>query len=387
MQQRWTYRAYPTPEQEQILARTFGCVRYVYNWALAARSKAFKDGERMTYAQTDSALTVLKRQPETVWLNEVSSVPLQQSLRDLQSAFAAFFAKRARYPSFKRKSSRATARYTKSAFRLTHGRRLELAKLGVLRLRWDRPLPSAPSSVTVIREATGRYFVSFVVDVEVQPLASTGKSIGIDFGVSRLATLSDGTRIANPKHLHKRARRLAFLQRNLARKQKGSKRRELARRAVARCHQKISDARKDALNKLTTRLVTEFDVICIEDLNLRGMVKNHALARSLSDAGIGMAVRMLEEKAERYGKMTIRVDRFFPSSKMCSECGHIVSALPLQVREWACPECGAIHDRDLNAARNILAVGQTVAAHGDGVRAALASAGEACCLRSANHLG
>ena len=377
MQQRWTYRCYPTTEQEKTLARTFGCVRYVYNWALSARSRAFKDGERMTYAQSDAALTILKRQAETVWLNEVSSVPLQQALRDLQSAYAAFFAKRKAYPSFKKKGARATARYTKSAFKL-YGRKLTLGKLGTLRLRWDRPLPDAPTSVTVIREATGRYYVSFVVDVDVAALPLTGNNVGIDFGVARLATLSNGEYIANPKHLHKRSARLAFLQRNLSRKQKNSKRRQIAKRAVARCHAKIFNARKDALNKLTTRLVTEFDVICIEDLNLRGMVKNHSLARSLSDAAIGMAVRMLEEKAERYGKRTIRVDRWFPSSKMCSDCGHVISVLPLQIREWACPECGAVHDRDLNAAKNILAVGHTVAAHGDGVRAIPALAGGAC---------
>lgn len=378
MNQRWTYRFYPTPEQEQILAQTFGCVRYVYNWALAARSKAFKDGERMTYADSDRALTVLKRQPETIWLNEVSSVPLQQALRDLQSAYSAFFAKRAAYPSFKRKASRACARYTRAGFKFSDGRRLSVSKLGVLRLRWDRNLPAAPSSVTIIREATGHYYVSFVVEVAVEPLPETGQSVGIDFGVSRLATLSTGERIANPKHLHKRAKRLAQLQRRLAKKQKGSKRRELAKRAVARCHKKIANCRKDTLNKLTTRLVTEFDIICIEDLNLRGMVKNHNLAGSLSDAGIGIAIRMLEEKAERYGKRTVRVDRWFPSSKMCSCCGHIVSALPLDIREWACSSCGSTHDRDLNAALNILAVGQTVSAHGDGVRAISASAEGAC---------
>ena len=198
MQQRWTYRCYPTPEQEAILARTFGCARYVYNWALAARTKAFKDGERMSYADTDRALTVLKRQPETVWLNEVSSVPLQQALRDLQSAFAAFFDKRAGYPAFKKKSARATARYTRSAFRFSDGRRLSVAKLGVLRIRWDRNLPSEPTSVTIIRETTGRYFVSFVLEVEAKTMPRTGLQVGIDFGVSRLATLSTGERIANP---------------------------------------------------------------------------------------------------------------------------------------------------------------------------------------------
>lgn len=324
----------------------------------------------MTYKDSDAALTVLKRQPETIWLNEVHSVPTQQALRDLQSAFSHFFDKRAKYPSFKSRSARQTARYTKSGFKLTDGRRLYIGKLGVLRLRWDRSLPSYPSSVTIIKEATGRFFVSFVVEVDVEPFAETGKSVGIDFGTRRLATLSTGERIANPKHLNKRQKRLAFLQRRLAKKRKGSKRRAKARQAVALCHAKIADSRKDALNKLTTRLVKEFDVICLEDLNLRGMAKNHRLARSLSDAGIGMAVRMLEEKAERYGKRTVKIDRFFPSSKMCSACGHINSAVVLGVEEWTCPACGCRHDRDDNAALNIEAVGQTVIAHGGGIRAA-----------------
>lgn len=369
MQQRWTYRCYPTPEQEDTLARTFGCVRYVYNWALALRTKAFKDGKRVGYAETDKSLTALKRQPDTVWLNEVSSVPLQQTLRDLQSAFSAFFAKRSAYPSFKKKGARASARFVRTGFKLSD-QRLSVAKIGDLKVRWSRRLPSDPSSVTVIRKASGRYFVSFVVEVETPTLPATGKEVGIDFGVSRLATLSTEERVPNPRHGYKRAKRLAMLQRRLAKKQKGSKRRLRAKRAVARCHEKIANARKDALNKLTTRLVREFDVIHIEDLHLRGMVKNHALARSLSDAGIGIAMRMLEEKAERYGRTVIRVDRFFPSSKMCSCCGYVAPSMPLSVREWTCSECGAAHDRDLNAARNILAAGRVVAAHGFDVRAA-----------------
>jgi len=329
----------------------------------------------MTYAESGRELTLLKRKVETAWLNEVSSVALQQALRDLQAAFNNFFEKRTGYPSFKKKSQRATARYTGSAFRFEpSNRRLILAKLGVLRIKWDRPLPAPPSSVTVIRQPSGRFFVSFVVDVQVEPLPQTGQEVGIDFGVARLATLSTGERIGNPRHLHRRQSQLALLQRRLARKKKGSKRRMLAKRAVARCHQKIADARKDALHKLTTRLVCDFDVISIEDLNLRGMVKNHALARSLSDAGIGMVMRMLNEKAGRYGKEIRRCDRFFPSSKMCSGCGYIVSTLPLSIREWTCPQCSVVHDRDENAAKNILAAGQAVSARGVDVRPVRASA-------------
>ena len=370
MHTRWKFRCYPSPSQEAILGRTFGCTRYVYNWALAARTNAFREGSRLNYAESDKAMTLLKQQPETLWLSEVSCVPLQQSLRDLQTAYSAFFAKRSAYPSFKRKGGRDSARYTRSGFRFDDGNKLTVAKIGVLKVRWNKKPPSSPSSVTIIREATGRYYASFVVDVEPQTLPMTGREVGIDFGLSRLAMLSTGEAVANPLCGRKRAVRLAMLQRRLAKKQKGSKRRLLAKRAVARCHAKISNARKDALNKLTTRLVREFDVIHIEDLHLRGMVKNHNLARSLSDAAIGSAVRMLESKAGRYGKKVVKIDRWFPSTKMCSCCGHVAAKMTLSVREWECVKCGATHDRDLNAAKNILAVGQTVAAHGDGVRAA-----------------
>ena len=361
------------------MAQTFGCARYVYNWALSERTKAFQRGERMNYSQSSAALTVLKRQPETIWLNDVSSIPTQQALRHLQTAFANFFARRAAYPSFKRKDGRQTAEFTRSGFGFDVGNRiLTIARIGALKVRWSRRISCAPSTVTVIRNPSGRYFVSLIVEVDVTPLAETGLSVGVDFGVSRLAMLSTGERIPNPKHLKKRALRLSLLQRRLARKQQGSKRRAMAKRAVAREHEKIGNCRKDTLEKLTTRLVTEFDVICIEDLNLRGMAKNHSLARSLNDASIGTAIRMLEEKAERYGKRTVRVDRWLPSSKMCSDCGHVVSKLPLSIRTWDCPSCGSRHDRDLNAAHNIAAAGLAVIAHGDGVRAISASAEGAC---------
>ena len=370
MNMRWKYRCYPTPEQEAVLARTFGCTRYVYNWALNARTNAFREGGRMNYAESDRALTLLKRQPETAWMSEVAAVPLQQSLRDLQAAFSAFFAKRSGYPGYKKKGGRQSARYTKSGFAFNDGNRLALAKLGLVRVRWNRRPPQNPSSVTVIREASGRYYVSFVVDVFLQALPATGQEVGIDFGLARLAMLSTGEAVANPKHGRRRAARLAVLQRRLARKQKGSRRRLRANRAVARCHVRIAAARADTLHKLTTRLVREFDVIYIEDLNLRGMVKNHRLARSLGDAAIGTAVRMLEYKAEWYGRKVVKINRWFPSTKMCSACGHVAASIPLSVREWNCQACGTTHDRDHNAAKNILAVGQTVSAHGDGVRTA-----------------
>ena len=388
MKSRWTFRCYPTPEQEQHLARTFGCVRFVWNWALRLRSDGYRAGERIGYPETDKRLTVLKRQPETAWLNEVSSVCLQQALRDLQVAFSNFFDKRTAYPTFKRKEARQSANYTERGFSFDAERRiLKLAKIGAIKVKWSRKAIPHPSSIRLIRTASGKYFVSLVVETQPAPLPETGDSVGIDFGISRLATLSNGERVSNPKHGAKWQRRLAFYQKRLARATKGSKRRMKVKRHVARIHEKIANSRSDTLHKLSTDLVTRFDVICVEDLNLRGMVKNHSLARALSDASIGTAIRMIEEKAERYGKTVVKIDRWFPSSKTCSDCGYLVEKLPLSVREWSCPECGTIHDRDANAAANILAVGQTVSAHGGTVRRSRAKASERKSPRSANRQG
>jgi putative transposase len=388
MKSRWTFRCYPTQEQVEHLNRTFGCVRFVWNWALRARTDAFRAGERMGYPATDKALTALKATPEHIWLNEVSSVCLQQALRDLQVAFSNFFDKRAAYPNFKRKEARQSANYTERGFTFDTQRRiLKLAKIGAIKVKWSRKVIPHPSSIRLIRTASGKYFVSLVVETQPAPLPETGESVGIDFGVARLATLSNGERISNQKHGSKWQRRLTFYQKRLARATKGSKRRMKVKRHVARIHEKIANSRSDTLHKLSTDLVTRFDVICVEDLNLRGMVKNHSLARSLYDASIGTAIRMIEEKAERYGKKVVKVDRWFPSSKTCSGCGHIVEKLPLSVREWTCPECGTIHDRDANAAANILAVGQTVSAHGGTVRRTTAKAVGRKPLRSANRQG
>ena len=385
MKSRWTFRCYPTPEQAAHLNRTFGCARFVWNWALRLRSDGWRNGERIGYPATDKALTALKATPEHAWLNEVSSVCLQQALRDLQAAFSNFFDKRTAYPAFKRKEARQSANYTERGFSFDAERRiLKLAKIGAIKVKWSRKAIPHPSSVRLIRTASGKYFVSLVVETQPAPLPETGESVGIDFGISRLATLSNGERVSNPKHGAKWQRRLAFYQKRLARATKGSKRRMKAKRHVARIHEKIANSRSDTLHKLSTDLVTRFDVVCVEDLNLRGMVKNHNLARSLHDASIGTAIRMIEEKAERYGKTVVKIDRWFPSSKTCSDCGHIVEKLPLSVREWACPECGTIHDRDANAAANILAVGQAVTAHGGTVRRARAKAGERKPPRSAN---
>lgn len=383
MKRRWTFRAYPTPSQAEHLAKTFGSCRLVFNGMLAARTVAFQRGERLTFVGTSAKLTSLKKDPELAFLNEVSSVPLQQSLRHLQTAFVNFFAKRSAYPTFKKKGRvRDTAEYTRSAFRFDRTtQRLTLAKLGVLALKISRPVPSDPSTVTVSRHPSGRYYVSMVLEVPAVTRVKTGQSIGIDFGLSRLATLSNGETVPNPRHLGRKTLLLARAQRRLSRKQKGSNRRREQARRVARLHEKIADARRDSLHKLSTMLARRFDTIYVEDLSLRNLAQNHSLARSLSDASIGTAIRMLEAKAET----VVKIDRFFPSSKLCSVCGYRLDALPLSMRRWTCPQCGTEHDRDLNAARNILAVGETVAARGGGRRTLRASARKASPRRNVNH--
>lgn len=369
MIQRWTFRCYPTQAQEKHLAREFGCARYVFNRALAERSKAFKDGRRINYAQSSANMTKWRHDKPTAWLAECSSVVQQQALRDLQAAYVNFFEKRAEYPAFRRKNGRQSIEYTKSGFRFdTERRALTIAKVGALKIKWSRPEVPEPSSLRLIRKPSGRYFVSLVVDVSVKQLPKTGESIGLDFGINRLATLSNGERVPNPKYGSHYARRMAWMQRQLARKQKGSKRRFLWKQRVANLHEKIANSRTDVQNKLALDLVRRFDTICVEDLHLRGMLKNHSLARALSDASIGSAIRKIEEKAKTHGKNVVRIDRLFPSSKMCSQCGVIQEVMPLSVRDWTCA-CGAVHDRDENAASNILAVGLTVTARGAGVRA------------------
>lgn len=384
MKRRWTFRAYPTDAQAEHLALTFGCCRLAYNGMLAARTAAFQRGERMGFAQSDKHLTAVKRDPDMAFLNDVSSVPLQQALRHLQTAFVNFFAKRAAYPTFKKKGrSRDSAMYTRSAFRFDLAtQRLSLAKLGSLALRISRPVPSDPSTVTVIRHPSGRFYVSMVLDVEPRKRVTTGQSIGVDFGVNRLAMLSNGETIPNPKHLGCRLHLLQRAHRRLSRKQKGSRRWRRQTQRVARLYEKIADARRDSLHKFSTNLARRFDTIYVEDLNVRGLTKNHSLARALSDTSIGTALRLLQEKAET----VVKIDRFYPSSKTCSACGYLADTLPLSVRQWTCPHCETVLDRDLNAAKNILAVGQTVTARGASVRARRATARRAGRQRSANHL-
>ncbi|KOV51075.1 transposase [Streptomyces sp. AS58] len=366
------YRFYPTDAQAAELSRTFGCVRKVYNLALAARTEAWARQERVNYNQTSAMLTVWKKTEELAFLSKVSSVPLQQCLRHLQLAFTNFFGRRAKYPRFKsKKKSRKSAEYTTSGFRWRDGT-LTLAKMSEpLDIVWSRPLPEGakPSTVTVSLDAAGRWFVSLLVeDPTVKPLPVANTAVGIDVGLNHLLTLSSGEKIANPRHERKNRARLALAQRRLAKKAKGSNNRNKARRKVTKIHARITDRRRDHLHKLTTRLVRENQTLVIEDLTVRNMVKNRSLARAISDAAWSEFRSMLEYKAQWYGREVVAVDRFFPSSKLCSTCGSLQQKMPLHVRTWTCDACGVTHDRDVNAAKNLLAVGLTVAACGAGVR-------------------
>ncbi|MDF5754567.1 RNA-guided endonuclease TnpB family protein [Spongiactinospora sp. TRM90649] len=369
----YRYRFYPTPGQAAELARTFGCVRLVYNKALEARAREYRvEGRRVSYAESSAMLTRWKRGGEFGFLSEVSCVPLQQALRHLQAAFANFFARRAGYPAFKsRKRSRSSAEYTRSAFRWRDGT-LRLAKMDApLDVRWSRPLPEGaePSTVTVSRDAAGRWFVSLPVEEKITPLPPADAAVGVDVGITALATLSTGEKIPNPRHERRDRRRLAKAQRALARKEKGSNNRAKARLKVARVYARIADRRRDHLHKVTTRLVRENQVIAVEDLAVRNMVKNRSLARAVADASWRELRGMLEYKAAWYGRTLVVVDRWFPSSRLCSACGALREAIPLNVREWTCA-CGAVHDRDVNAARNVLAAGQAESGNacGAGVR-------------------
>ena len=366
----YRFRCYPTPEQQQALARTFGCARFVYNHMLRLRTDAwFQRQQKVGYHETSSALTALKQQPELAWLNEVSSVPLQQSLRHLQTAFGNFFAKRAAYPSFKSRHDRQAAEYTTSAFKWD-GKALRLAKMDeALPVRFSRTIARAAkvTTVTVSRDGAGRYFVSMLCDDAVQTLPTSEAKVGIDLGLTHFAILSSGEKIAAPNTFRKNESKLTKWQRRLARKVKGSRNRAKARVKVARVHAHIADARRDFLHKLSTRLIRENQVIAVETLAVSNMQKNRSLSKSIADAGWAEFLRQLEYKSQWYGRTLVGIDRWYPSSKRCSECGHTVQKMPLKVREWTCPECGSVHDRDINAARNILAAGLAVSAHGEAV--------------------
>ena len=368
MKRAYKYRFYPTSEQVELLAQTFGCVRFVYNSVLRWRTDAFYERkEKIGYIQANAKLTSMKKEPELSWLNDVSCVPLQQVLRHQQSAFSNFFSGRAKYPTFKSKHHRQSVELTASAFKYRDGKLYMAKNKAPLDVRWSRKLPSTPSSITISKDASGRYFVSCLCEFESKPLPISAKTVGIDVGLKDLFVTDTGLKTGNPRHTAKYAKRLALLQRRLSKKKKGSSNRAKAKLKVAKLHAKIADCRLDNLHKLSRRLINENQVVCVESLKVKNMIRNPKLSKAIVDASWSEFTRQLEYKADWYGRTLVTIDQFFPSSKRCSDCGHTLSKLALNTRSWVCPECNTDHDRDINAAKNIKAAGLAVLALGESV--------------------
>ncbi|MGW7548445.1 RNA-guided endonuclease InsQ/TnpB family protein [Streptomyces sp. NPDC054770] len=368
MQLRYAFRLYPNAGQRAALARAFGCARVVFNDAVRAREDARKAGQPFPTAGQLSRelITEAKRTKERSWLGEVSAVVLQQSLRDAESAYRNFFASlkserkgaKTGPPRFKsRKDDRQSIRFTANArWSITGSGRLNLPKIGAVKVKWSRTLPSAPTSVTVVKDAVGRFFASFVIDTDPATdqarMPQTDRTIGIDLGLNHFAVLSDGTKIDSPRFLRRAEKKLKKAQKELSRKQKGSRNRAKARLKVARAHAKVANARREFHHQLSTKLISENQGIAVEDLSVAGLARTR-LAKSVHDAGWASFISMLEYKAERYGRTLVKIGRFTPTSQTCSACGVVDGPKPLNVREWTCAACGTVHDRDTNAAINV----------------------------------
>ncbi len=365
MQVRYRYRLYPAPGKQQALARVFGCARVVYNDCLRLRDACHAAGEKISDTEIQRrVITLAKLTPERAWLGEVASVALVQACNDARRAYRNWFGslsgtrkgRKVGHPVFRRKHQRQSIRLTRNGFSL-RGERLYVAKIGDIRVEWSRDLPSVPSSVTVIKQADGRYYASFVVEREAIPLPACDREIGIDLGLAALAVTSDGDVIGNPRFLRAKERKLARAQRALSRTQKGSANRASARHRVAVLHRRVRETRLDHAHKIALRLVRDNQAVYVEDLCVSGLARTR-LARSVHDAGWSQLLRLIEEKAARYGRMFARIGRFEPTSQVCSACEVKDGPKPLSVREWTCAACGTVHDRDVNAARNILAAGR-----------------------------
>jgi putative transposase len=361
-QRAYKFRFYPTPQQKRQLAIEFGHARYVWNWALETRTKAYQElKERLPYSALSRQLTALKKE-QCPWLSEATAGCHTQKLIDQDKAFKNFFDKRAKYPRFKKRHQSQSVRYQLDKRHVeknfsAEGKLMKLPKLGALKLKWSRCIEDVPKMATVSKDPCGRYFVSMACEVEILPLPARRNTIGVDMGIKDVVVTSEGFKSGAAKYTYRYARQLKMAQRRLSKRRKGSNRRRRQQYRVAKIHARIADSRKDFLHQISSKLINENQVICLEDLNIKGMIRNRHLSKAVADSGLFELRRQLEYKAKWYGRDIFIVDRFAPTSKTCSGCGSYQSEMPLQVREWVCPDCDARHDRNINAAKNILMFG------------------------------
>jgi putative transposase len=357
-------RIYPDTPQVEKLAKAFGCARWLWNNSLNESQKTYQEtGKGLGHFALNNRLPELKKEFE--WLSETHSQVLQSVSLNLSRSFVNFFEKRAKYPNFKSKHGKQTIQYPQGV-KIVDGRKLFLPKIGHVKAVVHREIVGTIKTVTISKTPTGKYFAAILTEngLDAPAISFDGKIVGIDVGLTHLAITSDGSKFDNPKHVAKAQKNLKRKQQKLSRKIKGSNTRNKARLLVAKAHERVANARKDYLHKLSNRLVNENQVIAVEDLHVKGMMKNHCLAKAIGDAGWGMFTGFLKYKAARSGKGYIEVGRFFPSSKACSCCLHIQSSMPLNIRSWRCDKCGATHDRDVNAAQNIRNEAQRMIAAG-----------------------
>lgn len=363
----YKYRIYPTEQQKEIFAKHFGCCRFVYNYFLNKEKEYYLNNKEDIEAKrikghntnfdNQKILTQMKKQEEFSWLKDVSLHSLQLSLKNLESAYSNFFKKRANFPKFKKKSHAQSYNIDNLTLYIK-GDRVFIPKVrGGVKIMEHRPLEGKILNGTIFKTADGKYFILIAVEKEIKKLDENSNKIGLDLGIKDFAVISDGSKISNPHFKKKEVKKLKKLQRALSRKKKGSRRREKCRIKLARLNASINNKKNDFLHKLSSKLINENQVICLEDLNVKGMVKNHCLAESISECSWYEFVRQLKYKGKWYGRTVVKIDRFFPSSKTCSNCGFIKESLNLSERKWTCPKCGINHDRDLNAAKNILKQG------------------------------